>query len=300
MKGQAGMLLSQAAARAAMDESGLPGVSPATAKWFKGSVKRLVEFLGGDSPAAAVRPVDIREWQWAEVEKGVAGVTVNSYLRGVKTVYARLVKQGELESNPAAGVKFLSELPPRPKAISEADYLAMREAADCARDRAIVDVLWASGCRLGGLLAMRVDALEQWEGPDGSHRFALLVVEKGQKGRWVYIGRDRLQGEGLWAYLEERPAAESSRLFLTTVRPWSPLSGPAAQHVLMKLKRAAGIPKERPANAHSFRHAFAMRMLDEGLDLPAVSAMLGHHSPEFTGAVYVVRSERQLRQKYFG
>ena len=159
-------------------------------------------------------------------------------------------------------------------------------------------MLWASGCRLGGLSSMRVDRMEAWDEGE-RHCFAFLVTEKGSRGRWVYVGRDKLQGDGVHEYLLARPEASAQELFLTLVQPWRPVSSVAVEHVLMKLKRKAGIPKKRPANAHAFRHAFAARMLDEGGDLPAVSAWLGHHSPAFTAEVYVVRSERALRNKYF-
>lgn len=293
-----GMLLSQAAVLSTLDGHGRRGVSPASARWLRYGARRLGMFLGEDAPAAGVSGDDVAAWLRHEVEIG-SPVTANSYLRAVRTMFSRLVKRGELAENPALGIRFAAEPPPRPKAISEEDYMAMRAAADCARDRAILDVLWSSGCRLGGLLSMRIDRVEQWDEVDGRHCFAMLVEEKGAKVRWVYVGKERLQGEGLHEYLRERPAAAARRMFLTTVQPWRPLSGPGAQHVLMRLKRWAEIPKERPCNAHAFRHAFAQRMLDGGVDLPAVSAWLGHFSPEFTGMVYVVRSERQLREKYF-
>jgi hypothetical protein len=63
--------------------------------------------------------------------------------------------------------------------------------------------------------------------------------------------------------------------------------------------QGAGIPKGTPTNAHEFRHAFAIRMLDSGYDLVSVSQWLGHHSPEFTAAVYAICSEEQLRKRHF-
>ncbi len=298
MDNGSGVLLSQAAAAATLNEYGVREVSPATAVWFRYGMRRLAAFLGGDVPAEGVSRKDVLAWRQYELDEGVSPVTVNSYLRAVKTVYSRLSRRGELEGNPAAGIPFSPEPPPRPKAISEADYLAMREAAVEPRDRAMIDVLWSSGCRIGGLLSMRVDRLEHWmEGE--RHCFAAMVLEKGQKTRWIYVGAEQMTGEGLHEYLLARPRSDCPQLFLTMTPPWGALSAGAAQHVLKRLKAAAGIPRERPTNAHSFRHAFAIRHLNEGVDLPAVSAWLGHYSPEFTAQVYVIRSERELRAKYF-
>lgn len=293
------MLLSQAAFLASLNEYGVREVSPATAKWFRLGARRLAAFLGDDAPAEGVSRTDVLTWRQYELDKGISPVTANSYLRAIKTMYSRLFKRGELPGNPAAGIRFAPEPPPRPKAISEADYLAMRAVAVEPRDRAMVDVLWSSGCRIGGLLSMRVDNLEHWIADDGRHCFAALVLEKGQKTRWVYVGAEQDTGAGLHEYLLARPKSDIPQLFLTTTAPWGPLSAPAAQHALKRLKTAAGIPRGRPANAHSFRHAFAIRHLNEGADLPAVSAWLGHYSPEFTAQVYVIRNERELRDKYF-
>lgn len=292
--------LTEAAQAAAVDQFGLMKVTTATARWFRQSIERLARHCPAEF-ADQVRPVDVAAWVEAERRGGAARpVTINSYLRGVRTVYSRLERRGLVEGNPARPVPFLKEARLDPKAIAEADYLAMRAAATCARDAAMVDVFWASGCRLGGLLSMKVDPghLEYWNGPDGRPCFALLVVEKYDRPRWVYVGRDRLQGEGLAAWLAERPAV-GGPLWLTSRGKPRACAEQTVQSVLRYMRQAAGIV-DRPANAHAFRHAFAIRMLDQGQDIAAVAAWLGHHDPAFTAARYVLRSEAALREKYFG
>lgn len=292
--------LSEAAAAAAVDQFGLLQVTRATARWFRQSVERLARHCPAEL-ADQVRPVDVAAWIEAERQGGAARpVTINSYLRGVRTVYSRLERRGLVEGNPARPVPFLKEARIDPKAIAEADYLAMRAAATCARDRAMIDVLWASGCRLGGLLSMRVDPgrLEYWLADDGRPCFALLVVEKYDRPRWVYVGRDALQGRGLVAWLAERPAV-AGPLWLTSRGKPRACAEQTIQSVLRYTRQAAGI-EGRPSNAHAFRHAFAIRMLDQGEDIAAVAAWMGHHDPAFTAARYVVRSEAALRAKYFG
>lgn len=291
--------LRAAVEHALVDRHGLIAVSQATSRWLKQSVERLVVYLGHDPGIEAVTPRQLSEWVQSEVGRGVSPVTVNSYLRAIKTLYSRLQKNGIVGTNPAAPVPFLPEPPPRPKAISREDYEAMRAVADNARDRAIVDVLWASGCRLGGLASMRVDRMERWTGKDGSECFALLVTEKFSKPRWVYVGRERQEGDSLAAYLDERLRTNVPFLWLAHAWPIRKMSYQTFESVLQKLRDNARIPAGRPSNAHSFRHAFAIRMLDEGEDIAAVSAWLGHHSPEFTAATYVVRPENRLRSKFF-
>ena len=291
------MILMSDAARVAMfDRFGLVDVSTATARWFAAGMGRLGAHCGAVF-VQQVTPAHVSEWVEAERE-GRSTVTVNTWLRSVRTVYSRLLRRGLVEGNPAAAVSFLREPAPRPRAIAAADYLAMRGAATCARDVAILDVLWASGCRLGGLISMRVDRMEAWEEADGRTCYALLVVEKAQDTRWVYVGRDRLQADGLRAWLAERPAADERALFVTLTEPARAMARPTVEGVIRRLRIAAGV-EGRPSHAHAFRHAFALRMLDQGSDLAAVSAWLGHHSPAFTAARYAIRPEAELRRKFF-
>ncbi len=289
--------LATAADLAVQDRHGLVTVSPATARWMRSSMSGLTAFLGRDVGVEELTPLQVSAWVQSEARRGLSTVSVNSRLRAIKTIYSRLQRNGVVSTNPAEPIHFLAEPPSRPKAISRQDYLAMRQAAEFARDRAMLDVLWASGCRLGGLLSMRIDRMEHWC-QDGRDCYALLVVEKYDRPRWVYVGREPLQSSGLAEWLEERPRS-GSWLWLSFATPIDRLAPSSVEGILRRLRLAAGIPRGRPGSPHSFRHAFAIRMLDEGEDLAAVSAWLGHHSPEFTAAVYAIRPERQLREKFF-
>lgn len=290
--------LSVAVDLAVVDRHGLAAVSPATARWLRASVRSLITFLGRDPAVEELTPIQIQAWVQADDARGLAAVSVNSQLRAIKTLYSRLQKNGVIGHNPAQPVAFLAEPPAQPRAIARDDYLAMRQAARHARDRAILDVLWASGCRLGGLLSMRIDRMDRWT-QNGHACYAMLVVEKFSRPRWVYVGRSAAESGALSEWLAERPLVAGPWLWLSFAEPFGRLAAPTVEGLLRHLRLAAGIDDGRPCSPHAFRHAYAIRMLDEGEDPAAVSAWLGHHSPEFTMAMYVRRSERQLREKYF-
>ena len=294
----AAVSITAAAELAVQDRHGLVSVSSSTARWFRQSAAAMAGYLERDVGVEELTPLEVSRWVRDGVERGLSPVSVNSRLRAIKTIYSRLERNGVVGFNPAGPVPFVPEPPKRPKAIAEADYMAMRAAAGCARDVAILDVLWSSGCRLGGLLSMRVDRMERWT-RDGRECFAFLVVEKFSRPRWVYVGRDALQAEGLAVWLAERPPVDVW-LWPAFAFPFGQMAASTVESVVRRLRLAAGIPRERPASVHSFRHAFAIRMLDDGEDIAAVSAWLGHHSPAFTAEVYAIRSERLLREKYFG
>ncbi|KAA3661609.1 MAG: hypothetical protein DWQ04_15975 [Chloroflexi bacterium] len=286
--------LSEAATLAIENEYGIRDVSTDSINWMEGAVKSLIRFKG-DIDIKSLTPRDVHEWQQHEKDRDLSPLTVNSYLRGVKTVYSRLVRKGIVDFNPAEPVKYLPKPPSNPKACSKETYRAMINAAESARDKAILGLLWCTGCRVGGIVSMKLDKIEFWE-KDGKECCAIYIVEKFSKSRNIYACGEEL--EYLQQWLQERPNILGQKaLFLTSIRPFRKLTRVGVQKVLRRLAKKAGVTEK--FNPHSFRHAFAIRKLEEKNDLPAVSAWLGHSNPSFTASIYTTRTESQLRDLYF-
>jgi site-specific recombinase XerD len=277
---------------ASRNVAGIPTMTPSTVKWITQSVLYLCQFLGQNSPDPRQwQPLEIHAWH-QQLLQTVSAVTANSYLRGVKTLCARLYKLGHLTDNPTLHIPYAPEPPAQPKAIKLGTYCAMRSAAQTTRDTAIIDTLWGTGCRITELTTMALTTLELWAEND-KHCMAIQVRGKFGKARYVYS--DAAKSIADW--LNERPADRTHALF--TTHHGKPLTTNAIQSILRKARISADLPKNTVANAHSFRHAFAIRMLDAGHDISAVSAWLGHEDPTFTARVYVIRREDELRRKYF-
>lgn len=278
---------------AAVNPEGVFDVSPATVDLWRQSVRSLLLFTG-EVDGSELTPRLLAAWHRDQL-LSVSPVTANSRLRALRVMCHRLQRNGVLGHDFTAGVPYADEPRPSPKAVSREDYELMRQHAPSVRDQAIIDVLWATGCRVGELLSMRTDKVEDL----GNGRFALYV--DGKTGpRWVYVGRapDLQCGSSLAAWLAERPS-HGRWLWLAFTSPPKRMARPTVSSMFRKTRISAGIPTGRPVNPHSFRHAFAIRMLDDGVDLATVSAWLGHSTPEFTAKVYAVRSEQQLRDRYF-
>jgi integrase/recombinase XerD len=288
--------LSEAAQLAAVNSAGIPDITADTRRWLTYAMTRLARSIG-DCRVDELTPAILYEWH-RELAVASSAVTANSLLRAVAVVCARLVERGVLAASPARAVPYLPEPRRRPKAVSEDTYLAMRRAASCTRDRALLDALWATGCRVGGILSMSLPELEFWT-VNGETRLAALVTEKFGASRYVYARAP--QADAIRAWLAERPAVAHDALWTTLARrPGQPLTRMGLEHALRRLRLTAEIPNGEPANAHAFRHAYAIRQLDAGHDLAAVAAWLGHSDPAFTAKVYANRREDELRRKYFG
>lgn len=295
--------LLEAPAAASRVRGGVVDVAPGTVEWFENAARSLARWLGADVRVDEVGPQDVSDWH-LDLQGRLAPATANSYLRALRTLYGRLAAAGFVATNPAAPVQFAPEGARRVRAMLPETFGALLEAAGVGpspeRDVAALHVLYASGCRLGELLSMRVDRLERWTAADGRPAVALEVMGKhrrrrpGGARRFVYV--DGASAEALGRWLEVRPRGAALEVFVK-MRGAGALSRDGFYGMWQRL--SAG-ELRGPTNPHSLRHWFAIRKLDEGHDLALVSAWLGHSDPAFTASVYVVRREDELRRAFFG
>ncbi len=178
-----------------------------------------------------------------------------------------------------------------PKTLSEAQVEALLAAPDTAtplglRDRAMLELLYASGLRVSELVTLKTVQLGLSEG-------ALRVTGKGAKERLVPFGEE---AHGwITRYLAEARAAilggQASDALFVTAR-----GGAMTRQMFWKLiKRhalAAGIAA--PLSPHTLRHAFATHLLNHGADLRAVQMLLGHADISTT-TIYTHVARERLR-----
>ncbi|GMU60630.1 MAG: tyrosine recombinase XerD [Myxococcaceae bacterium] len=158
-----------------------------------------------------------------------------------------------------------------------------------SRDRAMIEVLYATGLRVSELLCLSVNDVNLVDG-------YVLAFGKGRKERVVPLGRHAI--EKLKAYLEGPRAAilkgrEAKALFVTPRgRGFSRMG---FWKLLRRYARGAGISK--PLSPHKLRHSFATHLVERGADLRAVQAMLGHADLSTT-QIYTHVNTQRLRNVY--
>ena len=189
-------------------------------------------------------------------------------------------------ANPKAGLTL-------PKALSESEVESLLAVPDTSeplglRDRAMLELLYASGLRVSEIVGLGRDAVDLEAG-------ILRVTGKGGKERLVPFGRSA--GGWLGRYLDVvRPALDGKRsphLFLSTrgaamtrQRFWQLIEG---------YGRAAGI--RRRLTPHALRHSFATHLLEHGADLRALQMMLGHADISTT-QIYTRVTPSRLQRVY--
>jgi integrase/recombinase XerD len=226
-----------------------------------------------------------------------AGLSPASMARGVAAVrgfYKYLRLNGAIAVNPADDLRSPRSFKALPKFLSTEDVDALLAAPDVTkprglRDRALIELLYATGLRVSELVGLRIADVRLGEG-------FLKTIGKGSKERIVPIGDEAASWVG--KYLKD------ARPILTKKRevPWLFLNsrGQRLSRVgFWKGLKAYGAKAGIRANLspHVLRHSFATHLLDRGADLRAIQAMLGHADLSTT-QIYTHVLEARLRQVY--
>lgn len=203
----------------------------------------------------------------------------------VRAFYKDGLRRGDLAVNPFDGIARPKMAKPLPHALSQHALSGALEAIDTSesvgmRDRAIIEVLYATGLRISELARLRVGDV----GGD-----TVTVTGKGRKTRWVPVGS---------------PAQKAVEAYLESARP--ELAGPAAGDALWMGVRGAPmgsrgirrvVARRMATFPHAIRHSFATHLLEGGADLRTVQDLLGH-ADLATTQIYTAVTRQHLRGTY--
>jgi len=277
------------------------GFSEHTVEAYGRDLLQFVRFLKDELGLEAIRAEDvdrlaIRHFLGTLSRGGAAKKSVARKLASIRSFLKYLCREGVLERNPALSVvspKLEKKLPFFLNVVqaNRAMGRCVRDDVYGVRDRAILEVLYGAGIRLGELVGLNRSSVDL----SGE---VVWVRGKGGKDRIVPLGRRAVRA--LKSYLNRReellPAkagASGEALFLN--RYGGRLSGRSVQKLVEKyLSDVAEAGKVSP---HALRHSFATHLLDAGADLMAVKELLGHTSLSTTQIYTHVTAER-LRKAY--
>ena len=250
------------------------GLAANTLAAYRRDLTLLADWLDREAGRSLIdaSETDLRQYALAR-HAGSAPTSTNRRLTVFKRFFRWAVRERIVEADPTLKLDSARQPLRVPKTLSEAQVEALLAAPDVdtplgLRDRAMLELLYASGLRVSELVSLKTVNVSFVE-------CALRVTGKGAKERLVPFGEEAL----VWIerYVAEARAEilgrrTSDALFVTG------LGGPMTRQMFWKLLKAhalkAGIAA--PLSPHTLRHAFATHLLNHGADLRAVQMLLGH------------------------
>ncbi|MFL6677581.1 MAG: site-specific tyrosine recombinase XerD [Burkholderiaceae bacterium] len=241
---------------------------------------------------AQARASDVQGYMLARHAQSKA-TSANRRLAVFRRFYRWGLRERLVDEDPTLKLRPARQPMRVPKAITEAQVDALLAAPDTgtplgARDRAMLELMYASGLRVSELVELKLVHLSL---PDGVVR----VMGKGAKERLVPFGDEARRWLEAWL-AESRPGLldgrRSDALFVTQ-RDATSMSRQMFWNLVKKYALAAGI--RNPMSPHTLRHAFATHLLNHGADLRAVQLLLGHADISTT-TIYTHVARERLRQ----
>jgi integrase/recombinase XerD len=266
------------------------GLAPNSIQSYQLDLKRLSD--AQPRLARDLQPEDLARHVESLYHAGLSARSIARHITTLRNFYRFLIQEGQLDRDPTEFLAQPRQWTTLPKYLNlgEVDQLVAAPPLDKPtglRDRAMLELLYATGLRVSELCRLEISAVERVMG-------LLRVTGKGNKQRIVPFGQaagaavDQYLGDGRPRLLKGR----ASRFLFVTARG-SAMTRQTFWKLLRGYGRRAGI--SRPLTPHVIRHSFATHLVEGGADLRSVQIMLGHADISTT-QVYTHVARSRLRE----
>lgn len=256
------------------------GVADSTLQRYAEVNGALLQYLG--KPLAEITTYDIRFYLSMRRQIGkVSNRTLDGMRRCYSSFFSWLAAEGIIRHNPCAALAQIKSRKVVKKPFSAADIERIREACSNIRDLALVDFLYCTGCRVSEVSHLDISDID-------FDRMECVVLGKGNKERKVYL--TEVAAMHLQEYLVGRKD-NSEALFVGKGRR---LKKPGIEAIIKKLGKLANVGNAHP---HRYRRTLATNLLDRGMNIQDVAAILGHADLKTT-QVYCYISQTNVKAAY--
>lgn len=256
------------------------GIADSTLQRYAEINKALLSYLG--KPIEEITTYDIRFYLSVRRQIGhVSNRTLDGMRRCYSSFFSWLAAEGLIRHNPCAALAQIKCRKTVKKPYSAAEMERIRKACGSIRDLALVDFLYCTGCRVSEVSRLDISDID-------FERMECVVLGKGNKERKVYL--TEVAAMHLQEYLNSRKDA-SEALFIGRGKR---LKKNGIETIVKKLGKQAGIENAHP---HRYRRTLATNLLDRGMNIQDVAAILGHADLKTT-QVYCYISQANVRAAY--
>ncbi len=268
-------------------------LSPHTIEGYRRDLECLAAFCNreGIDTWPELKTHHLRRFAAVSHGTGLNPRSVQRRLSGARSFLKYLVREGKLAHNPGVGIsapRAARRLPATLDVDQMAHLLDIRgEDPVAVRDRAMLELLYSSGLRLGELVGLDLGDVDLADG-------MVRVTGKGRKTRLVPVGRQARRALRDWLKARAALAAPGEKAMFTGVRG-ARISPRSVQARVLHWARRSGLGQR--VHPHLFRHSFATHVLESSGDLRSVQEMLGHANISTT-QIYTHLDFQHLAQVY--
>lgn len=277
--------------------------SEKTARAYTTDLRQFGRFQGRRRSLAALTPDVVEAWARDLKAKGYEPTSVRRKLAALRGLCNYWTRRGVMSDSPFWRLRLnLGSSRFLPRVLGAEEVAALLKAARrtggaagrpgemgdafvARRDLAILEVLFATGIRVGELVAICLDDIA----PDGR---AIVIHGKGRRQRLAFVLEPQSHS-AFREYLDARSGAAPETRALFLARSGQPMTAHAVSSALHRIARQAGI--ERRVTPHMLRHTIATLLLRNGADLRVVQEFLGHASIVMTQRYTQVSKEQLMR-----
>ena len=266
------------------------GLSANTLAAYRADLLALSRWLGErKQPITACSRADLLAFIAWRVERGAQPRSTARQLSSFRRFFRHLMREGLIQDDPTAQIAMPKIGRSLPKSLTEEEVVALLNAPPIGeplgvRDRAMLELLYATGLRVSELVSLRHGQLNLNQG-------VIRIIGKGDRERLIPLGEEAVR------WLREFNSSARNEILLDRVsdylfptRRGDRMTRQAFWHIIKRYASKAGVDKE--LSPHTLRHAFATHLLNHGADLRVVQMLLGHSDLSTTQIYTHVARER--------
>lgn len=238
-------------------------------------------FTGKD--AKDIDATGIRSFLYAyKKNRGISNLSLNNKRSAISSFFSWLADEEYIDKDPTRKIKKIKVT--KKKAFTADEMERMRIACTDIRDRALIEMLASTGCRVSELSSIKLNDID-------FIRKKVRIIGKGDKERTVFISDQAMIY--LNRYLETRKDNNIS-LFVSKRYPYGQLRKDGIERIVRNLGKSCNVY----AHPHKFRRTLCTQLIKRGMPLQDVAILLGHADINMTASTYYDASDDMIEYEY--